>query len=128
MSPESAALTIIMHHSRLSTPPSRSYSTASAVLLNELLKGGISLGTAISRIEKLHRTHPTLKPSGHLVNARAIGVYSTSPTPTTPHFDLHFTHLETAPSHPTTFVFPSSENPPAARSSSPTLSYTPQSF
>ncbi|KAF8499939.1 nucleotide-sugar transporter-domain-containing protein [Gautieria morchelliformis] len=65
---QNAALTIIMHHSRVSTPPSRSYSAASAVLLNELLKGGISLGIAVSRIEKLHHTQPTRKPSGHLVD------------------------------------------------------------
>ncbi|KAF8530698.1 hypothetical protein JB92DRAFT_454568 [Gautieria morchelliformis] len=46
-------------------PPSHSYSMASAVWLNELLKGGISLGIAVSQIEKLHHTHPT---GGHLVN------------------------------------------------------------
>lgn len=58
-----------MHHSRVSTPPSRAYSAASAVLLNELLKGGISLAIAVSRIENLKpHTQPTRKPSGHLAN------------------------------------------------------------
>lgn len=56
-----------MHHSRVSTPPSRAYSAASAVLLNELLKGGISLAIAVSRIEKPH-IQPSRKPSGHLAN------------------------------------------------------------
>ncbi|KAL0580353.1 hypothetical protein V5O48_001690 [Marasmius crinis-equi] len=38
-----------MHHSRVSTPPSLSYSPASAVLLNELLKGFISFIIALGR-------------------------------------------------------------------------------
>lgn len=40
-----------MHYSRISTSPSRSYSAASAVLLNELLKGSISMMTALKRID-----------------------------------------------------------------------------
>ncbi|KAF8582311.1 hypothetical protein K439DRAFT_1647637 [Ramaria rubella] len=64
---QNAALTIIMHHSRVSTPPSRAYSAASAVLLNELLKGGISLAIAVSRIDKPH-PQITRKPSGYLAN------------------------------------------------------------
>lgn len=48
---QNAALTIIMHYSRISTSPSQTYSAASAVLLNELLKGSISLIIAFSRIE-----------------------------------------------------------------------------
>ena len=59
-----------MHHSRVSTPPSRAYSAASAVLLNELLKGAISLAIAVSRIDKLHPhySQSTRKPSGLLLN------------------------------------------------------------
>jgi solute carrier family 35 (UDP-sugar transporter), member A1/2/3 len=38
-----------MHYSRVSTPPAQSYSPASAVLLNELLKGIISFTVATSR-------------------------------------------------------------------------------
>ena len=56
-----------MHHSRVSTPPSRAYSAASAVLLNELLKGGISLAIAVSQTENPYPP-PTRKPSGHLGN------------------------------------------------------------
>jgi solute carrier family 35 (UDP-sugar transporter), member A1/2/3 len=48
---QNAALTIIMHTSRTTIPPSRQYSAASAVLLNELLKGSISLAIAVSRVE-----------------------------------------------------------------------------
>ncbi|KAF8578235.1 hypothetical protein K439DRAFT_1395723 [Ramaria rubella] len=48
---QNAALTIIMHTSRTSTPSSRQYSAASAVLLNELLKGSISLVIAVRRLE-----------------------------------------------------------------------------
>ena len=41
-----------MHYSRVSTPPSKSYSPASAVLLNEILKGSISFGIALWRLSK----------------------------------------------------------------------------
>ena len=40
-----------MHYSRISTPPDRTYSAASAVLLNELLKGAISIFIALKRID-----------------------------------------------------------------------------
>ena len=40
---QNALLTIIMHYSRVSIPASQAYSAASAVLLNELLKGLSSL-------------------------------------------------------------------------------------
>lgn len=39
-----------MHYSRVSTPPSQSYSPASAVLLNEILKGSISFAIALWRL------------------------------------------------------------------------------
>ncbi|KAG8748297.1 hypothetical protein FRC10_007687 [Ceratobasidium sp. 414] len=48
---QNATLTIIMHYSRVSTPANRTYSAASAVLLNELLKGSISLLIALARID-----------------------------------------------------------------------------
>ncbi|KZP04560.1 nucleotide-sugar transporter [Athelia psychrophila] len=49
---QNSLLTIIMHYSRVSTPPSRAYSAATAVLLNELLKCSISLVIAFSRIDR----------------------------------------------------------------------------
>ncbi|KAF8758591.1 Nucleotide-sugar transporter [Rhizoctonia solani] len=48
---QNASLTIIMHYSRVSTPANRTYSAASAVLLNELLKGSISLLIALFRLD-----------------------------------------------------------------------------
>jgi len=48
---QNSMLTIIMHYSRVSTPPSRMYSAATAVLMNEVLKGSISLLIAFWRIE-----------------------------------------------------------------------------
>ena len=39
-----------MHYSRVSTPPSQAYSPASAVLLNEILKGLISFSVAVIRV------------------------------------------------------------------------------
>ncbi|KAK8864599.1 hypothetical protein IAR55_001849 [Kwoniella newhampshirensis] len=48
---QNAFLTIIMHYSRISTSPNKTYSAASAVLLNELLKGSISVVIALKRID-----------------------------------------------------------------------------
>ncbi|KII88171.1 hypothetical protein PLICRDRAFT_161041 [Plicaturopsis crispa FD-325 SS-3] len=50
---QNAALSIVMHYSRVSTPPSLSYSPASAVLLNELLKGSISFVIALARVKEV---------------------------------------------------------------------------
>ena len=47
---QNSMLTIIMHYSRISTPPSKAYSAATAVLLNELLKGAISFAIAFARL------------------------------------------------------------------------------
>ncbi|KAH7889379.1 nucleotide-sugar transporter [Phlebopus sp. FC_14] len=49
---QNSLLTIIMHYSRVSIPPSQSYSAPTAVLLNELLKGSISLAIAFTRIDR----------------------------------------------------------------------------
>ncbi|KAJ7774491.1 nucleotide-sugar transporter-domain-containing protein [Mycena maculata] len=48
---QNSLLTLIMHYSRVSTPPSRAYSPATAVLMNEILKGSISFIIAFSRID-----------------------------------------------------------------------------
>jgi len=48
---QNSALTIIMHYSRVSTPASRTYSAATAVLMNEILKGLISLMIAFCRVD-----------------------------------------------------------------------------
>ncbi|KAI0688246.1 nucleotide-sugar transporter-domain-containing protein [Cytidiella melzeri] len=48
---QNAALTLIMHYSRVSAAPSQTYSAAAAVLLVELLKGSISLAIAFARID-----------------------------------------------------------------------------
>ncbi|TFK55139.1 hypothetical protein OE88DRAFT_1653815 [Heliocybe sulcata] len=53
---QNALLTIIMHYSRVSTAPSRTYSAAAAVLLNELLKGFISLVIAFVRLDRQEHT------------------------------------------------------------------------
>ncbi|KIJ23171.1 hypothetical protein M422DRAFT_196262, partial [Sphaerobolus stellatus SS14] len=48
---QNAALTIIMHTSRTTIDPSRQYSAASAVFVNELLKGSISFVIALYRVD-----------------------------------------------------------------------------
>ncbi|KAF8197582.1 nucleotide-sugar transporter-domain-containing protein [Pholiota molesta] len=52
---QNAALSIVMHYSRVSIPPSLAYSPASAVLLNELLKGSISFIIALFRSPVLYQ-------------------------------------------------------------------------
>ncbi|KAH7107591.1 nucleotide-sugar transporter-domain-containing protein [Auriculariales sp. MPI-PUGE-AT-0066] len=53
---QNAVLTIIMHYSRVSTPPEKAYSAAVAVLLNELLKGSISCVVALYRVDPARLT------------------------------------------------------------------------
>lgn len=48
---QNAFLTIIMHYSRITSSPNKTYSAASAVLLNELLKGSISVLIALKNID-----------------------------------------------------------------------------
>lgn len=48
---QNAFLTIIMHYSRISSSPNRTYSAATAVLLNELLKGSVSVLIALRKID-----------------------------------------------------------------------------
>ena len=48
---QNAFLTIIMHYSRVTSVPNKTYSAASAVLLNELLKGSISVLIALKNID-----------------------------------------------------------------------------
>lgn len=58
---QNAFLTIIMHYSRITAPPDRSYSAATAVLLNELLKGSMSLYIALRKIDSdLSSSHPAI--------------------------------------------------------------------
>ncbi|EJF66203.1 hypothetical protein DICSQDRAFT_48607 [Dichomitus squalens LYAD-421 SS1] len=47
---QNAALSIVMHYSRVSMPAAQSYSPATAVLLNEILKGSISFVIAFLRV------------------------------------------------------------------------------
>ena len=55
---QNASLSIVMHYSRVSIPPALAYSPASAVLLNELLKGSISFIIALARSPVLSPDHP----------------------------------------------------------------------
>ena len=48
---QNALLTIIMHYSRITALPDRAYSAATAVLLNELLKGSFSMYIALRKID-----------------------------------------------------------------------------
>ncbi|GLB34880.1 putative nucleotide-sugar transporter [Lyophyllum shimeji] len=48
---QNSTLALIMHHSRVSTPPSRAYSAATAVLMTEILKGLVSLVIAYLRVD-----------------------------------------------------------------------------
>ncbi len=74
-----------MHYSRVSLPPSRAYSAASAVLATELLKGLISLLIALCRVRPSSTQHAyalplpnrlassPLNPSVFLERCRIVG-------------------------------------------------------
>ncbi|KAJ7446831.1 nucleotide-sugar transporter [Mycena galericulata] len=64
---QNSLLTLIMHYSRVSTPPSRAYSPATAVLMNEILKGSISLVIAFSRVDT-----PSPDIAGQTTSPRAL--------------------------------------------------------
>ncbi|EKM55135.1 uncharacterized protein PHACADRAFT_255545 [Phanerochaete carnosa HHB-10118-sp] len=67
---QNAALTLIMHYSRVSAAPSRTYSAAAAVLMVELLKGSISLAVAFTRIDSYAPQYQPLgsQPATSLLN------------------------------------------------------------
>lgn len=65
---QNAALTLIMHYSRVSAAPSHTYSAAAAVLLTELLKGSISLAIAFARIDSYA---PQYLPNGQQISSSA---------------------------------------------------------
>jgi|SRR6267142_3759781 len=60
---QNATLSLLMHYSRVSMPPSRAYSAASAVLATELLKGLISLLIALIRVRPTSSQHAFVLPS-----------------------------------------------------------------
>lgn len=60
---QNATLSLLMHYSRVSMPPSRAYSAASAVLATELLKGLISLLIALIRVRPNSSQHAFALPS-----------------------------------------------------------------
>ncbi|GAA5957653.1 hypothetical protein JCM3765_001468 [Sporobolomyces pararoseus] len=62
---QNSALTIVLHYSRISVPKDKMYSAASAVLLNELLKGAISLSIAFRNA--VHANPSTAGPGGDYV-------------------------------------------------------------
>lgn len=83
---QNALLTIIMHYSRVSIPSSRAYSPAAAVLMNELLKGFISLVIAFSRLDgnasqmdtrrtpsQVSRTASLLRPAAFIRRCHRLG-------------------------------------------------------
>ena len=71
---QNACLAIVMHRSRVGVSPSHSYSPATAVLLNELLKGSISLVIAFKRID----TDMTNNPPRQLTGSSSSSTSSSS--------------------------------------------------
>lgn len=62
-----------MHYSRISVAPTRAYSAATAVLLNELLKGSISLVIALKRIDDDLTLNPPPSSSRYLTGGGGNG-------------------------------------------------------
>jgi hypothetical protein len=70
---QNALLAIIMRYSRVSTPPSQAYSAAAAVLMNEVLKGSISLAIAFARVDVAPNSGSFLNPRHILSRFRRLG-------------------------------------------------------
>lgn len=66
---QNAALAIVMHYSRVSTPAALAYSPASAVMLNELLKGSISFVIALARVREVADVPWSRKSIGGIIQA-----------------------------------------------------------
>ncbi|KAH7889479.1 nucleotide-sugar transporter-domain-containing protein [Phlebopus sp. FC_14] len=66
---QNASLSIVMHYSRVSTPPHLAYSPASAVLLGEVLKGSISFLIALWRAKETELHFSSRKSFGGVVNS-----------------------------------------------------------
>ncbi|KAF8643885.1 hypothetical protein AX16_008901 [Volvariella volvacea WC 439] len=62
---QNSMLTLIMHYSRVSSAPSQTYSAATAVLMNEILKGTISLVIAFLNIDPSTLVGTSGAPSWH---------------------------------------------------------------
>lgn len=82
---QNAFLTIIMHYSRISVTPNKSYSAAAAVLLNELLKGTVSILIALYRIDASMSasSHPLSEKSEKVARSpapSALSMFSASRT------------------------------------------------
>ncbi|KAF9454563.1 nucleotide-sugar transporter [Macrolepiota fuliginosa MF-IS2] len=69
---QNSALTLIMHYSRVSTPSSRMYSAATAVLMNEILKGLISLVIAFTRLDAGHASMYDMAQAPYPVGSRSL--------------------------------------------------------
>ncbi|EGN95692.1 hypothetical protein SERLA73DRAFT_113381 [Serpula lacrymans var. lacrymans S7.3] len=69
---QNAALSIVMHYSRVSTPPHLAYSPAAAVLTNELLKGSISFVIALGRVRDAADTPEIFSPDCWKLSIPAI--------------------------------------------------------
>ncbi|KAF8844540.1 hypothetical protein BDN67DRAFT_894647 [Paxillus ammoniavirescens] len=66
---QNASLSIVMHYSRVSTPPHLSYSPASAVLLGEILKGSISFLIALWRAKETDLHFSSRKSFGGIISS-----------------------------------------------------------
>lgn len=69
---QNAALAIVMHYSRVSTTPAESYSPASAVLINEILKGAISFVIAVARARRPSESATSLRPANPIPTSQAF--------------------------------------------------------
>lgn len=89
---QNAFLTIIMHYSRITTTPSETYSAASAVLMNELLKGTISVLIALKRvdIEMSKAESHVLSPMYQRVSLQSHTQNNLARDRSSPEYDLDF--------------------------------------
>ncbi|KAJ9121456.1 hypothetical protein QFC22_002072 [Naganishia vaughanmartiniae] len=108
---QNAFLSVIMHYSRVTASPTKTYSASSAVLMNELLKGSISLLIALKRVDNemtVDERHAR-SPMSRVAGAKGLGLvedHSGVPSITIP--DSHHSRFAamTTTTRTTTTSFP----------------------
>jgi UDP-sugar transporter A1/2/3 len=71
-----------MHYSRISLSPAKTYSASSAVLMNELLKGAISLAVALRRVDREMSAQEghARSPTSRVLSGKGMGTGDAGPS------------------------------------------------
>ncbi|KAJ9098051.1 hypothetical protein QFC19_006486 [Naganishia cerealis] len=114
---QNAFLSVIMHYSRVSASPAKTYSAYSAVLMNELLKGTISLLIALKRVDNdmsMDESHAR-SPTSRVVGTGSKGLAAEDRSVASPMLNSHHSRFASGGSIVHARTTPSSSFPSRAR-------------